>query len=409
MRRIQRRQLWLSVATSDSVVADRLLSQQDLDLTGRQRTSLYPWRGQFSPELVANLLGRYARPGDVVLDPFAGSGTVLFEAARCNLEAHAIEINPVAILFSRVGGFCALDGDARAALLAGTRKRLKKLRPGELDGSRRLESVLGGLAPSSLEYVTVATSALLAMRNSPRLDIDGLSRAHAKNEELIMGLPFARRRYETHMSDARSAPLDDASIDLILTSPPYINVFNYHQHFRSGVEALGWLPLTIAGSEIGANRKHRGNRFKTVVQYCIDMAGALAEMNRVLRDGARAVVVVGYESRVCGLRFYNAALLSALASLAGFSIEAEQQRRFVSRFGTSIREDLLTLRKSEQATDRVDEAREVGVAALRLALDGATESTLEDVQAAIDGAEVIYASPLADFARATPALVSQSP
>ena len=62
---------------------DRLfLSQDKLDLASKTRTSAFPWRGQFSPEFIEALLDAYASPKARILDPFVGSGTVLFESAN---------------------------------------------------------------------------------------------------------------------------------------------------------------------------------------------------------------------------------------------------------------------------------------------------------------------------------------
>src|SRR5207253_983844 len=47
--------------------------------------------------------------------------------------------------------------------------------------------------------------------------------------------------------------------ELIVTSPPYINVFNYHQNHRAILELLGFDLLHVAASELGSNRKNRGN------------------------------------------------------------------------------------------------------------------------------------------------------
>jgi site-specific DNA-methyltransferase (adenine-specific) len=44
--------------------------------------------------LYTNLLGRSCRPGDVVFDPFAGSGTIFPAANRLSLRAMGAEINP---------------------------------------------------------------------------------------------------------------------------------------------------------------------------------------------------------------------------------------------------------------------------------------------------------------------------
>ncbi|HVB75013.1 MAG TPA: DNA methyltransferase, partial [Ktedonobacteraceae bacterium] len=73
------------------------IPQESLDLANKFRTSLLPWRGQFSPELVELFLKKYSQDTSVILDPFVGSGTTLFEAARRGLTCYAAEINPSAI------------------------------------------------------------------------------------------------------------------------------------------------------------------------------------------------------------------------------------------------------------------------------------------------------------------------
>jgi len=164
---------------------------------------------------------------------------------------------------------------------------------------------------------------------------------------LIRSLPYSGKQIKAGLDDARSLPLGDDSIDFVVTSPPYINVFNYHQNYRRSVEVLGWDVLRAARSEIGSNRANRGNRFYTVVQYCIDMANAVREIARVLKPGGRAIFIVGYESNVLGTPFYNAELVEGIAVSSGlFDLVLRQERVFSNRFGQRIREDILNLERT---------------------------------------------------------------
>ncbi len=52
--------------------------------------------------VVCALLQQYTGPGDLVLDPFCGSGVTLVEAVKLNRRAIGIDINPAAALLSRI-------------------------------------------------------------------------------------------------------------------------------------------------------------------------------------------------------------------------------------------------------------------------------------------------------------------
>lgn len=91
-------------------------------------------------------------------------------------------------------------------------------------------------------------------------------------KNIILQIPYSLAKVHVDMGDARQMNCNESEATLLLTSPPYINVFNYHQKYRRSVEALGYDVLKIAKNEFGSNRKNRGNRLLTVIQYCIDMA-----------------------------------------------------------------------------------------------------------------------------------------
>jgi SAM-dependent methyltransferase len=170
--------------------------------------------------------------------------------------------------------------------------------------------------------------------------------------ELVRELPFSFQPIKADLQDARALPLQSQMVDFVVTSPPYINVFNYHQNYRRSAEVLGWDLLRVARSEIGSNRANRSNRFYTVVQYCIDMANVIQELARVLKPGGRAILIVGHESQVLGAPFLNADIVEQIALQSGmFDVLLRQKRIFTNRFGEAIREDILNMRREAYSSD----------------------------------------------------------
>jgi len=54
------------------------------------------------PQIAERLIKEYGTDAECILDPFVGSGTVLVEALRNNINSYGVDINPLAILISKV-------------------------------------------------------------------------------------------------------------------------------------------------------------------------------------------------------------------------------------------------------------------------------------------------------------------
>src|SRR3989454_450573 len=63
---------------------------------------LFRFPAKFHPPVVRCLIDRYSRPGDIILDPFCGSGTLLLEALLSGRAAFGLDVDPVAVFISRV-------------------------------------------------------------------------------------------------------------------------------------------------------------------------------------------------------------------------------------------------------------------------------------------------------------------
>jgi SAM-dependent methyltransferase len=364
-----------------------------------------PWTGQFSPELVDALLGTYGKHGDQVIDPFMGSGTVMIEAARMGVSSTGVDINPAAFTMARTYCLANAAPPERRAITAQLDSMLASNLPdpkhslfGDARGSNgpsagAVLSFLVGERGDSPVWWLLETLVVLLDFYKPDLTPQRVWHAWSRLRKTVEHLPFTQFPIRTWNCDARQIPVGSECADLILTSPPYINVFNYHQQYRASMEAIGWNLLRIARSEIGSNRKHRGNRFLTVIQYCLDMAAALSEMKRVIKPGGRIILVVGRESTVRKTRFFNAEIVARLATTsAGLTLQERQERVFRNKFGVLIYEDILHFVPRPSVTCVT--AREIANGVLEEALSGVPPDAAADLRDALRRIGEVGPSPL---------------
>ena len=64
---------------------------------GKWATHDAKYRGNFSPYIAKNIILRYSKEKDVVLDQFVGGGTTLIECKLNNRNAIGVDINPSAV------------------------------------------------------------------------------------------------------------------------------------------------------------------------------------------------------------------------------------------------------------------------------------------------------------------------
>lgn len=393
-----------------TVALDReSLPQSSLNIKRRVRTNPFPWAGQFSPQLVEELLAAYAPSGAVVLDPFAGCGTTLVEAARMGLAACGSELNPAAMILARVYQMVNLDEAARTAALDRLRADLLEVvgtsagpLSGEPSNRAGLETGLVALWRDSTPGVAQDLAAALVVLcdfHRKRLNADTVLKSWTRLDHTVRNLPLSPRPVVVHHADARSLPFEDGSVDLALTSPPYINVHNYHQKFRRSVEAMEWNALAFARSEIGSNRQNRANRFLTVIQYSLDMALALREMARTAKAGARLILVLGRESSVRRARFFNGELVARIALRSvGIELDRRQERVFRNRYGLDIYEDILHFRAGGGLCDEastLENARRIAKRFLLEARSRAPEKERPGIDDATASADSVSPSPVA--------------
>ncbi len=383
----------LSISLPDAIV----------NIEEKTRSNLFTWRGQFSPQLVESLLRTYAQSDSTIFDPFLGSGTVLYEAARLQLSASGCEINSAAISFANIYELCNKNrNDIEKSVykiedfLSSYIADLPIFRYNSLSN---FQSDLIEFHKKSEGYIikNILTALIIGLDfETKKLDIKRIINIWKILRDNIDKLPYTEKKIKCYKADARQAPVKDNSFDLVITSPPYINVFNYHQNYRKSVELLGIDVLSVARSEIGANRKFRQNRFLTVVQYCMDMSQVFIELKRLCTIDAKILFIVGRESNIKNTPFFNADLLKDVAHISGLNLIGEQHRFFENKFGQKIYEEILRFKIENKLhlVDVVERAREVGIMALEASISRASPEVKLEIIDAIKKSQSIEPSPI---------------
>jgi DNA modification methylase len=383
---------------------DQPIPQEKLDIIEKTRANLFVWRGQFSPQLIETILSFYCPSNSVILDPFVGSGTVLLEASYLSLEAYGFEINPAAYIMSHTYEF--INDSQKKEVLKNLRNIVDQEFPLRIfEVSDQVENLVDKLQntrnmlPDRSKVLFDALVILLDVCNN-KITQEFIQKKFLHLSNIITKLPYSQKPIRVGLSDARSLPLKNNQIDFVVTSPPYINVFNYHQNYRQSAEILGWDLLKIAKSEIGSNRANRSNRFYTVVQYCLDMGDILKELARVTKQQARIVLIVGQESNVLGVPFYNADIIEKIGVKTKlFQKVLRQKRKFKNKFGKVIIEDIINfINLNNQVSQEVIEqiSREVAFEVLessRLFVSSENQLCLESAIAKVNN---IQKTPILD-------------
>lgn len=390
------------------------LDKHKLDVICKTQTNPFNWRGQFTPDLVAYLLDTFAREGSVIADPFAGSGTVLYESAKRGYSCIGLDINPSAYYMSKFYEYSVLSIEERENLMEAIRM---------LIGNAVM--AIGDTVPIYTDnkdyrtaYAHLLDFSLWIAKNTPKklwpflINVLFLCEKDKKLplkaslitninkiKSYLFEMPFTTSTIAAKNEDARKiSTYCNSSVDLILTSPPYVNVFNYHQNFRGIVECFQYNICKIANSEIGSNRKHRSNRYKTVVQYAEDMGRVLCENAKALKDGGKMIYIVGKESNVRKTPFYNSQIINDLViCIPGLNVVDIHHRNFKNRFGETIQEDLLEIEKDASFVNTKQYMpcfESVGFKHLEKAIPYSPEENKPDIYAILERKDPVYESPI---------------
>ena len=270
---------------------------------------IYPYRGKMSALDAAHVVSQLP-PSAVLLDPFCGTGTIVYEAQAHGMRAIGVDNNPLACVIARGKTECIEAQSVFDNLLSAIADAQsqddaprmpdspsKYFHPDTADQIMRMVQALAGFSSYLLSALYGAicvaaracngwlwTSTSTGRINEPLRRIDfysTLSRKVRKHAEFLNNGPLA----EIYNHDTRQIHevVQEKSVDIVYTSPPYFDALDYTNYYSKIV-------LEILDMDRAAVRKGLIQRYST---YRDDMEKALIAIDRVVHNESLIIFVVG--------------------------------------------------------------------------------------------------------------------
>lgn len=266
--------------------------------TGYATHSLFPYRGKFHPQLIRALLNILeVKPGNVVLDPMAGSATVAVEANLLGIEAISVDLSPFCELMGKVKTFALeLDTEILESIVTDPKELLGKLKKKKVP--EYFQNNEGDRKRDYYEVVLLAFLDTVGFADRSKSSIDELfPRVLERYISTIKYFQQARQKMNLKIGKSRilrgsamNLPINDNSVDAIITSPPYSFAIDYLKNDRPQLEYLGYEIDDLREEMIGLQGRGVENKLEI---YFDKMRQALGEMSRVSKKDAPIVIIIG--------------------------------------------------------------------------------------------------------------------
>jgi DNA modification methylase len=309
---------------------------------------IYPYKGKFHPQMIRALLNIMGlKQGDIVLDPFIGSGTTAVEAQLLGINCIGIDASPLCVLQSKVK---TESIDVLPQIMEWKEEIIKGIRPSlfNLEG-KNLDDMLNSI-PEERTRNFYKMAKLVAISDNARRRREFFS-AFLRNLGLMIAsvsdyaqiakkLNLSLGKVEIKHEDSRALRLKDESVDGIITSPPYSIALDYVTNDAHALKELGYNLAEIREEFIGV----RGKGQTRVNLYNDDMKLSLQEMFRVLKPKKYAVIVIG-NATYLGQEVKTVEFTIDYAEKTGFKLVKNIDKIIFGLYNVMRKENILIFRR----------------------------------------------------------------
>ena len=324
--------------------------------------SIHPYPARFVPHIPRQLIELF-HPivGGPVLDPFCGSGTTLVECQSMGIPSFGIDVNPIAVLISKVkthpprreigplatqmvdsawsSGYTELPPIPRmshwftpgaAIALAKLTNMLQEVTDLGVQDALRLAlsriMVRVSRQDSDTRYAAVD-------RVVEEADVYKMFVESAQGLDTVFRMEQASlfRKWEvSHVvaKDILAVGSEELpyQFGMIVTSPPYPNAYEYWLYHKYRMYWLGEDPLAVRRTEIGARPNYFRKNPATPEDFQRQMSSCFALFRKVTLSLSLVCIVIG-RSMIRGKIIDNAEILRSAARHHGFHAIAAASRR----------------------------------------------------------------------------------
>lgn len=293
----------------------------------------YPAR--MHPHTARSLVESFSKRGGVVLDPFAGSGTVIAEALMLGRAAIGTDLNPLATMLAwsklrprhnkdLVGLTTAANeiraiADQRRREKTGASRRyatedmkmfeahvlfeLDSLKLGidrvgnkelKKDLALVLSAILVKVSRKRADTTDAQADKRIASGYTSKLFFKKAEEFRARLEKFEMLVPKPRPRVTITMDDAtKLLNVPAGEVDVVVTSPPYVATYDYLSHHALRLRWLGLDDASFSKNEFGARRTYATLTPKEALDnWVVELRAFLKALVRVTKRGAHVALLL---------------------------------------------------------------------------------------------------------------------
>lgn len=332
---------------------------------------IHPYPAKFAPQLPAQIINLLSSTGEMVWDPFGGSGTTALEALLNDRSCISTDINPIGSIIgkAKTTSLCTADeidleqfigrleyyGDHNGYLAEYINSHQKELES-QVPEIPNIEKWFNDVVICELAFIkhmikneicsdtiiTVAQASLSKIitkvsnqesettyraikkesdiGETTKIYLRDLKANYKKLKELSLLIGYRSCQFITANVMKPIVDVDSfiipEGIDLIVTSPPYPNAFDYHLYHRFRIFWLDGDPREMGKVEIGSHLQYQRNNTE-FERFEMEMKPVLENCYRALKAGRYAVFILG-NAVFAGVEYKTAERIKVLAEQIGF-------------------------------------------------------------------------------------------